>query len=48
MQIDAILLAGGSGDRFGADMPKQFVRLAGEQILLRSLRTVAASGVDRG
>ena len=47
MQIHAILLAGGSGDRFGADMPKQFVRLAGEQILLRSLRTVAASGVDR-
>lgn len=47
MRIHAILLAGGSGDRFGAEMPKQFVRLAGEQILLRSLRTVAAAGVDR-
>ena len=46
MRIHAILLAGGSGDRFGAEMPKQFVRLAGEQILLRSLRTVAAAGVD--
>ena len=29
MRIHAILLAGGSGDRFGAEMPKQFVRLAG-------------------
>lgn len=47
MRIHAILLAGGSGDRFGAEMPKQFVRLAGEPILLRSLRTVAAAGVDR-
>jgi len=46
VRIHAILLAGGSGDRFGAELPKQFVRLAGEQILLRSLRTVAAAGVD--
>ena len=38
MRVHAILLAGGSGDRFGAEMPKQFVRLAGEPILLRSLR----------
>jgi 2-C-methyl-D-erythritol 4-phosphate cytidylyltransferase len=43
----AILLAGGDGNRFGAEIPKQFVRLAGEQILARSLRTVAAVGVDR-
>ncbi len=28
-------------------MPKQFVRLAGEQILLRSVRSVAAAGIDR-
>lgn len=28
-------------------MPKQFLRLAGEQVLARSLRTVAAAGVDR-
>ena len=47
MRIHAILLAGGSGDRFGAEMPKQFVRLAGDQIILRSLRTVASAGVDR-
>ena len=47
MQIHAILLAGGDGNRFGAEMPKQFVRLAGEQILLRSVRSVAAAGIDR-
>jgi 2-C-methyl-D-erythritol 4-phosphate cytidylyltransferase len=46
-RIHALLLAGGDGNRFGADMPKQFVRLAGEQILVRSIRTVAAAGIDR-
>jgi 2-C-methyl-D-erythritol 4-phosphate cytidylyltransferase len=45
--IHAIVLAGGSGDRFGAEIPKQFVRLAGEEILSRSLRAVVAAGVDR-
>jgi 2-C-methyl-D-erythritol 4-phosphate cytidylyltransferase len=29
MRVHALVLAGGSGDRFGAEMPKQFVRLAG-------------------
>ncbi len=47
MRTHALVLAGGSGDRFGAEIPKQFVRLAGEPILLRSLRAVAAAGVDR-
>ena len=46
-RIHAILLAGGDGNRFGADLPKQFVRLAGEQILARSLRAIKAAGVDR-
>src|SRR5919205_2635032 len=46
MRIHGLVLAGGSGDRFGAEMPKQFVRLAGEPILLRSLRAIAASGVE--
>jgi ribitol-5-phosphate 2-dehydrogenase (NADP+) / D-ribitol-5-phosphate cytidylyltransferase len=46
-RVHAILLAAGDGNRFGADLPKQFVRLAGEQILARSLRTIAAAGVDR-
>jgi len=47
MRIHALLLAGGDGHRFGAEVPKQFIRLAGESILLRSARTVAAAGVDR-
>jgi ribitol-5-phosphate 2-dehydrogenase (NADP+) / D-ribitol-5-phosphate cytidylyltransferase len=45
-RIHALVLAGGSGDRFGAEMPKQFVRLAGEPILLRSIRAIAGAGVD--
>src|SRR5436189_5022148 len=47
MRVHALVLAGGSGDRFGAEMPKQFVRLAGEPILLRSIRAVAGAGVDQ-
>ena len=46
MRVHAILLAGGAGDRFGAELPKQFVRLAGEPILLRTIRTIAAAGID--
>jgi ribitol-5-phosphate 2-dehydrogenase (NADP+) / D-ribitol-5-phosphate cytidylyltransferase len=41
-----MVLAGGSGDRFGAEMPKQFVRLAGEPILARTLRAIASAGID--
>jgi len=47
MRVHALLLAGGSGDRFGAEMPKQFVRLAGEPILVRSIRAIAGAGIDR-
>lgn len=47
MRIHALVLAGGTGDRFGAEMPKQFVRLAGEPILLRAIRAVAAAGIDK-
>jgi ribitol-5-phosphate 2-dehydrogenase (NADP+) / D-ribitol-5-phosphate cytidylyltransferase len=47
MRIHALVLAGGSGDRFGAEMPKQFVRLAGEPILARAVRAIVSAGVDR-
>jgi 2-C-methyl-D-erythritol 4-phosphate cytidylyltransferase len=47
MRTHALVLAGGSGDRFGAEIPKQFVRLAGEPILLRSVRAIAGAGVDQ-
>lgn len=47
MRTLALVLAGGSGDRFGAEIPKQFVRLAGEPILMRSVRAIAGAGVDQ-
>src|SRR5262245_18444607 len=46
MRVHALVLAGGSGDRFEAEMPKQFVRLAGEPILLRSIRAMTGAGID--
>ncbi len=33
MKNIAIILAGGSGSRFGADMPKQFLKVAGKMII---------------
>ena len=38
----AAVLGGGSGRRFGGDVPKQFLSLDGEPILLRSLRAFAS------
>lgn len=47
MRIHAIILAGGDGNRFGGELPKQFVRLAGDPILLRTLRRLAGAQVER-
>jgi 2-C-methyl-D-erythritol 4-phosphate cytidylyltransferase len=47
MQIHAIILAGGDGNRFGGELPKQFVRLAGEPILLRTIRSLRGARIDR-
>jgi 2-C-methyl-D-erythritol 4-phosphate cytidylyltransferase len=46
MKTHAIILAGGNGDRFGAEMPKQFIRLAGDPIIVRTLRTFASAPID--
>lgn len=46
MLISAILLAGGDGNRFGGEVPKQFLRLAGEEILLRSVQALASAQID--
>ncbi len=46
MLISAILLAGGDGNRFGGEVPKQFLRLAGEEILLRSVRALVSAQID--
>ncbi|QDA59921.1 2-C-methyl-D-erythritol 4-phosphate cytidylyltransferase [Hymenobacter jejuensis] len=39
----AILVAGGSGTRMGADRPKQFMELLGEPVLLHTLRRFTES-----
>ncbi|WP_114374702.1 bifunctional 2-C-methyl-D-erythritol 4-phosphate cytidylyltransferase/2-C-methyl-D-erythritol 2,4-cyclodiphosphate synthase [Elioraea thermophila] len=42
MRIDALILAAGSGTRFGGGLPKQFLPLAGMPILARSVAAFAA------
>lgn len=39
MKTIAIIVAGGSGLRFGADLPKQFLELCGQPILMRTITT---------
>lgn len=39
MKTIAIIVAGGSGSRFGAEVPKQFLELAGLPILMRTITT---------
>lgn len=43
MRIDALILAAGSGTRFGGALPKQFLPLAGVAILQRSIAAFVAS-----
>lgn len=47
MRTHAIVLAGGDGNRFGGEKPKQFVRLAGDAILLRTVRALTEVPIDR-
>ncbi|MCC2545909.1 2-C-methyl-D-erythritol 4-phosphate cytidylyltransferase [Hymenobacter sp. BT175] len=42
----AILVAGGSGTRMGADRPKQFLELHGEPVLLHTLRRFTELALD--
>nr|WP_294563957.1 bifunctional 2-C-methyl-D-erythritol 4-phosphate cytidylyltransferase/2-C-methyl-D-erythritol 2,4-cyclodiphosphate synthase [uncultured Rhodopila sp.] len=41
MTIAAILVAAGSGSRFGADMPKQFLTLAGKPVIRHAAEALA-------
>ncbi len=43
----AIVVAAGSGSRFGGDVPKQYVHLAGQRVLDHSLRAMQAWCDDR-
>ena len=42
MRIAAILVAAGSGTRFGADSPKQFLTLAGKPVIRHAAEALAA------
>ena len=48
MKTIAIIVAGGSGTRFGAQMPKQFLELGGMPILMRTITAfeLALDGTD--
>lgn len=42
----AIIVAGGSGTRFGADVPKQFVLLDGKPVMMHTISKFAAAGAE--
>jgi len=42
MKIAVLLLAAGSGRRFGGDIPKQYVEVAGQAVILHTLASLAA------
>lgn len=44
-KVIAILLAGGSGSRFGADRPKQFLEVGGRTVLEHSIRAFHRSSL---
>lgn len=41
MRIGLLLLAAGSGSRFGGDIPKQYVEVAGKPLIVHTLRSLA-------
>lgn len=47
MKRYALIVAGGSGTRMGATLPKQFLNLQGKPILLHTLHAFASAGVDQ-
>lgn len=42
MRLYAVIVAGGSGKRMGADIPKQYLELAGRPVLMRTLERFKA------
>ena len=44
MRTVAIIVAGGSGTRFGAEVPKQFLELGGRPILMRTIEVFGENG----
>ena len=46
MRTVAIIVAGGSGTRFGAQLPKQFLELGGKPILMRTIQAFDGGSID--
>ena len=46
MRTIAIIVAGGSGTRFGAQLPKQFLELGGKPILMRTIEAFGDGSFD--
>jgi 2-C-methyl-D-erythritol 4-phosphate cytidylyltransferase len=46
MRIHAVVLAAGSGSRFGGEVPKQLALLAGEPIVRHAARSMLGAGID--
>jgi 2-C-methyl-D-erythritol 4-phosphate cytidylyltransferase / 2-C-methyl-D-erythritol 2,4-cyclodiphosphate synthase len=44
MQLAALLVAAGTGQRFGADTPKQFLRLAGKPVIRHAAERLLVAG----
>lgn len=44
----AIIVAGGSGTRFGSTLPKQFMLLAGQPVLMHAIRAFSDAAPDAG
>lgn len=44
-RIACVLVAAGSGQRFGAEVPKQFLNLAGKPVIRHAAESLAAAGV---
>ncbi len=47
MKAAAIIVAAGRSSRMGGEIPKQFMRLGGRPLLLWSVETLKAAGLDR-
>ncbi|MCD8328947.1 MAG: 2-C-methyl-D-erythritol 4-phosphate cytidylyltransferase [Ruminococcus sp.] len=43
----AVIAAGGSGSRMGASLPKQYIKIGGEPIIIHTLRQFTACDFDR-
>jgi 2-C-methyl-D-erythritol 4-phosphate cytidylyltransferase/2-C-methyl-D-erythritol 2,4-cyclodiphosphate synthase len=47
MSLAAVIVAAGSGTRFGGDLPKQYTTLLGRPVLRWTLEALAAAGIPR-